>query len=41
MCFFSGNELGGETKMVDGVKSVNVDDKLKVKDLAELCVDAL
>lgn len=27
--------------MVDGVKSVNVEDKLKVKDLAELCVEAL
>jgi len=27
--------------MVDGVKSVNVEDKLEVKDLAELCVEAL
>jgi Fe-S oxidoreductase len=27
--------------MVDGVKSVNVEDKLAVKDLAELCVEAL
>lgn len=27
--------------MTDGVKSVNVEDKLKVKDLAELCVEAL
>jgi len=28
------------TNMIDGVKSVNVEDKLKVKDLAELCVEA-
>jgi len=27
--------------IVDGVKSVNVEDKLKVEDLAELCVEAL
>jgi Fe-S oxidoreductase len=27
--------------MVDAVKSVNVEDKLKVKDFAELCVEAL
>ena len=27
--------------MVDGVKSVNVEDKIKVKDLAELCIEAL
>jgi Fe-S oxidoreductase len=27
--------------IADGVKSVNVEDKLKVKDLAELCVEAL
>jgi Fe-S oxidoreductase len=27
--------------IVDGVKSVNVEDKLGVKDLAELCVEAL
>jgi Fe-S oxidoreductase len=27
--------------MVDGGKSVNVEDKLKIKDLAELCVEAL
>lgn len=27
--------------MVDGVKSVNVEDKIKAKDLAELCVEAL
>jgi Fe-S oxidoreductase len=27
--------------MVDGVKSVNVEDKLGVKDIAELCVEAL
>ncbi len=27
--------------MIDGVKSVNVEDKLAVKDLAELCVEAL
>jgi len=29
------------TNMIDGVKSVNVEDKLKVKDLAELSVEAL
>jgi len=27
--------------MIDGVKSVNVEDKLVAKDLAELCLEAL
>jgi len=44
-------EIGAETvvtacpwcliNLVDAVKSLNVEDKLKVKDLAELCVEAL